>query len=101
MGRKFTFAEIVRAFDPLEIDFGHGVDIGVLHIESRSFPVLRECVRNAPGTVLEGFIQVILELRREFSVGDALDLEKSAILRHTRYTWKTHKILFKGISSLS
>jgi len=53
------------------------------------FPVLRECVRNAPGTVLEEFIQkVILELRREFSVGDALDLEKSAILRHTRYTWK-------------
>jgi hypothetical protein len=36
LGRKFTFAEIVRAFDPLEIDFGHGVDIGVLHIESGS-----------------------------------------------------------------
>jgi hypothetical protein len=50
LGRKFTFAGIVRAFDPLEIDCGHSV-----HIEngfvSRLSGLCRKCSRYAFGRV--------------------------------------------------
>jgi len=78
--------ESERAFDPLEtgqITSGHGVDVGVLHVKGGSIGGQGNVAETAPGAVLEDVHQqVFLELRREFSVGDALELGQSASLRH-------------------